>query len=99
MWRKLFNYFHNTKPEERQKIPPDFPLQLVRRSSEMQQIVLAKNSGSSQEPLITPKESDTIETEEERLEKTEIFSPSHVIEIEMESQETETTTATIISEK
>lgn len=85
MFRKIFNFFHNLKSEEIEKYrqPTDFPFKLIKKSSSAMFNVYAanisKNSGSSQEPLITPKDSEFNIEKIERFEKIVIFSPSNVI--------------------
>lgn len=60
-FRKIFNLIHNTKKLEKNQNcgDVDFQLQLLRSSSQCLNVkfVDKKDSGSSQEPLITPKDS------------------------------------------
>ena len=85
MFRKIFNFIHNTKPEEIEKYreSPEFPFKLIKKSSSsmfsLHAANISKNSGSSQEPLITPKDSEFNIEKIERFEKIVIFSPSNVI--------------------
>ena len=75
-FRKIFNLIHNTKKDERISVQPDFPLELVRSSSEIQKTVIdKKDSGSSQELLITPKHSGSINDDilNEKLQYTKLL--------------------------
>lgn len=78
MFRKIFEFFHNTKPDEKNYFerPPEFPLRLIRESSpsiDLHIIKPTRTTGSSQETLITPKES---EVNIEHFNNVEIFSPT-----------------------
>ncbi|CAG9805887.1 unnamed protein product [Chironomus riparius] len=87
MFRIIFNFFHNTKSEEIEKYrqPPDFPFKLIKKSSSsmfnLYAATSSKNSGSSQDPLITPNDSESNIEKIERFEKIVIFSPSNMIRI------------------
>lgn len=75
-FRKIFNLIHNTKKIERTSVQPDFPLELIRSSSEIQKTLIdKKDSGSSQEPLITPKDSGSIHDDilNEKLQHTQML--------------------------
>jgi hypothetical protein len=76
-FRKIFKFVHNTKKNEKQREPPEFQLQLIRHSSELQKPSIdQKESGSSQEPLITPKSSDSINSDEisrEKIQNTQLL--------------------------
>lgn len=77
-FRKIFNLIYNQKKTEKISQPPDFPLELLRSSSEIQKTVIdKKDSGSSQEPLIESKESGSISSRDdilsEKIQNTELL--------------------------
>lgn len=75
---KVFDFFHNTKPCERQpeKAPIESVLVLVKNSSDLaENSVIKADSGSSQEPLIKGDSASSSKetTNIEKMETTEIY--------------------------
>lgn len=81
-FRKIFHIIHNPKKREKHRCAPDFQLQLIRSSSfhlyKPSEPTLEKESGSSQEPLISPKPSDSShdETISEQFQNAEFYTQS-----------------------
>lgn len=80
MFRKIFEFFHNTKPAEREEFqkPADFPLQLVKSSPFRH--CQDPLTNSSEESILIPKGSH-VNIDIETLEKTEIFSASEMFTV------------------
>lgn len=87
-FRKIFSVIHNPKKLEKKRPMPNFQLQLIRSSSVQltKPTLTEKDSGSSQEPLISPKTSDSSREDGlcEKIENTEYFSQSKIFETKLD---------------